>query len=79
MMAGTYEAVHEKVELERMLELYSVTEEFSRSSAVCPAPINIPVHLSESTMDYLSLLSWEVREGGREGEAERGREGDGKG
>lgn len=43
MMAGTYEATHSKVELERMLELYSVTEEFSRYSAVSPPPINIPV------------------------------------
>ena len=43
MMAGTYEATHSKVELERLLELYCVTEEFSRSAAVSPPPINIPV------------------------------------
>lgn len=43
MMAGTYAEVHSKVELERMLELYKVTDEFSRYCAASPAPLNIPV------------------------------------
>jgi len=43
MMAGTYESVYNRVELERMIELYLTTEEFSRYSAVFPAPFNIPL------------------------------------
>ena len=51
-MAGTYEEVQRKVELERMLELYNVSEEYSRYSVVCPPPVNVP-HLSYELIRFL--------------------------